>query len=290
MKRLATLALSLFSSLPVFAAGFKGSVAFDDADRARHRQGLSTILATAASCLESRHEEHLKFYRRHGISAFYGDRSSFGAMNVAQRRAHVASLGKDPRLADLMKPTSCVGLTRECLGAGFAAAGQSDLWQKIDAYTRANAFDGSAMQAALRELGWSVFFWNPNLAKNAEWDEQEIRQHGASSPARGWHAYRWLTVQKSGQYYFNAVDDARSFVNFGTRVPTRLARVPFFVGVAHTGYHVFPGTFGHVIEAHSTRAITDPQTVESADFNPLATGGAPRGQYRSGLLALPPGY
>jgi hypothetical protein len=45
-----------------------------------------------------------------------------------------------------------------------------------------------------------------------------------------------------------------------------------------------------VIEGHSMKAINDPNMIESSEFNPIKSGGAPRGSYRSGIIAVPPGY
>ena len=67
--------------------------------------------------------------------------------------------------------------------------------------------------------------------------------------------------------------------------------MPFFVGIAHAGYHVFPGRRGDVVEAHSMREMIAKDNIEVAPFNPLAQGGAPRWtrseKYRSGLIAVP---
>ena len=60
---------------------------------------------------------------------------------------------------------------------------------------------------------------------------------------------------------------------------------------AHLGYHVFPGTYGQIIEGHSTRIVNDPETLQTSPFNPLVLGGGPRGgPYKSGIVAVPPGY
>ena len=79
-------------------------------------------------------------------------------------------------------------------------------------------------------------------------------------------------------------------VNFNDNEPSYLKNIPFFIGTAHMGYHVFPGSFGVVVEAHSTRAITDSKTIESAPFNPLEENGAPSGRYRSGMISVPPTF
>lgn len=119
------------------------------------------------------------------------------------------------------------------------------------------------------------------------WDAEE-----RNWKSKGWHAYRYLTVTRRGTYYYNRVDDKTLLAGFGTRVPAEFRRQPFFVGVAHTGYHVFPGFRGDVFEAHSTRRLDSFNNLEQSPFNPLASGGGPRWtsteRYRSGLIALPP--
>ena len=98
---------------------------------------------------------------------------------------------------------------------------------------------------------------------------------------------------KSGTSYFNKVDHKSQLVGFGTTVPAEFRNVPFFVGVAPTGYHVFPGFAGDIIEAHSTRRLDSIDNLERSAFNPLKTGGGPRWttteKYRSGLVGIPPG-
>jgi hypothetical protein len=92
------------------------------------------------------------------------------------------------------------------------------------------------------------------------------------------------------------IDDKALLVNFGTSVPAQFRAVPFFVGTAHSGYHVFPGFSGRIIEAHSMRELRSMDNLEVSVFNPLdqANHGGPRWtrseQYRSGVIVVPPGY
>lgn len=277
--------------LSASASAFEGSVTFSDQEIQRHQSGVQSIIKVASECLRADLAYHHNFYKKHGIAGFYGDRSSFAKLPHSQKQQQLSRLGKNPALLSQMYPTSCVGLTRKCLGRGFEIAGQKDIWVKIDKFVMSNAVDGTAMQLGLQKLGWKVLYWNPDLSQNKSWDEIEKRNDPTNKQRFwGYHEYRWVTVRNKGTYYFNPVDDFKSLVNFRANVPASFAKVPFFVGTAHTGYHVFPGAFGQVIEAHSTRAITDYYTLESAPFNPLANGGAPRGQYFSGLLAIPPGF
>jgi hypothetical protein len=289
MKTLLALAF-LAVALPAHAlAGFKSSVDFTAAEKAAHARHIGTITKVARQYLEDIWKEHLAFYRKHRVSKFYGDRNL--ALNTrAERIAALSAAGAPTSLVDQLKPTSCVGLTLEALGAGFKATGDPALvsaWSKALAFTRANALDGCALLHALQKLGWRIAYWNPAPQDNELWDRQD-----GNRKSKGWHAYRYLTVNRSGTYYFNKVDDKSLLVGFGTKVPATFRSEPFFVGIAHTGYHVFPGFKGDVIEAHSTRRLDSIDNLEKSPFNPLANGGGPRWTasewYRSGLVGIPP--
>lgn len=290
MKKL-LLALFLAAILPLTAAAqaFRGSVEFTAAEKAAHERHIGTMTRTARRFLEDIWRDHVAFHRRWGVSKYYGDRSQL--LNTrAKRIAALQRAGAPISLVDQLQPTSCVGLAIKGLGAGVRAAEDPALdsaWEKVRAFTRANDQDGSAMIHALQKLGWRVHYWNPAPQDNARWDAEERYW-----PSKGWHAYRYGTVMNKGTYYYNRVDDRSLLVGFGTRVPSAFRSADFFLGVAHTGYHVFLGFEGEVIEAHSTRALSSRQNLERAPFNPLASGGAPRWtpreKYRSGLIATPP--
>lgn len=279
--------------LPLLAqAGFEGSISFSEAEKQAHRDSIQVVLQEAASCLKKDLNAHQDFVRKYGISKFYGDRSSFSKLSYGEKKAYLRRLGVNESLVDQLEPTSCVGLTLKCLGQGFAAAGEQDLWKRLRAYTVANGVDGTALQDGLQKLGWKILYWNPNTGLNQKWDAREK----ASDPENkqrfwGWHQERWNQVRTKGKYFYNYVDDATKLVNFGTNEPEFLTDIPFFVGTAHTGYHVFPGTYGRVIEGHSTRLITDELTLQTSLFSPLVEGGGPQGgAYRTGIMAVPPGY
>ncbi len=271
------------------AAGFRGSVDFTAEEKAAHQRHISTIARQARRYLEDVYRDHLAFYRRYGVSKYYGDRSTL-LDTRAKRLAALQRAGAPASLIDQLVPSSCIGLSLNALGAGFRAPGDPALesaYQKIYQFARANDLDGSAVIQALRKLGWKVYFWNPAPQNNAAWDAEERNWR-----SKGWHAYRYSTVMNKGTYYYNDVDDKSLLVGFGTSVPGAFRAAPFFIGVAHTGYHVFPGFEGTVIEAHSTRALSSIDNLETSPFNPLGNGGGPRWtpteKYRSGLIALPP--
>ncbi len=298
--------MTVFSS-PVHAM-LVGSISFTDQDRREHARNVDNIVREAAECLQQDLNHHQSFYRKWGISPFYGSNSTYKKADAAGRRAYLESLGfKGERLDFLLnnlEPTSCIGMAMKCLGSGFQKAGDSETWQKISRFVSANGSTGNSLQVALRELGWQVLYFNPDVSKNKAWDAQEQRDYPDNKKAKyiwGMHEQRWNIVRSSRKYIYNNVDDITSLVNFGTKTPAFMKTVPFFLGTAHGGYHVFPGFYGTVIEAHSTRRLKDPLTVETSPFNPIAPHGGPRGGargsgpasdggYRSGLIAIPPGY
>ena len=272
-------------------AGFQGSIEFTADEQAAHQRHVGTLTATARKYLEDIWADHLAFHQRWGVSKYYGDRSQL--LNTrAKRIAALQAAGAPVSLVDQLQPTSCVGLSLKGLGAGVDAVGDAALtraWKKVQAFTRANDQDGSALLHGLQKLGWRIAYWNPAPQDNAKWDQEEKNWE-----SKGWHAYRYSTVMGTrGNYYYNKVDDKTLLVGFGTRVPAAFKSKPFFVAVAHTGYHVFLGFNGEVIEAHSTRPLDSIKNLERSPFNPLANGGAPRwtatAKYRSGLIAMPPG-
>lgn len=284
-----TLLLLALPFPPAFAEGHRGSIAFTEEEVRLHKEGLPTLLKTGAACLEADLARHHSFYRAHGFSPFYGDRSQFGQLSHRGKLNFLRRMGVNPALMKQMEPTSCVGLLLKCMGKGFAAAKQEATWKRIREYTLLNSADGTALQAALQKLGWKLYYWNPDVRLNATWDRREREKDpGNRDRFWGYHEFNWHLASKKGQYLYNKVDDARALVNFGQNVPEAVKAAPFWVGTAHGGFHVFPGTEGRVVEAHSTRRLTDIQTLEAAPFNPLRGQAPTNGTLFSGLIALPP--
>jgi hypothetical protein len=308
------------------AAGYVGSVEFTDAEKQAHLAKLPVLTQAAAQCLQGELARHKQFFARYGISAFYGDQSQFArheikgadgkttyvnttveekwaalrALNFPENYVR-AFIPADPTCTpaecpNMMQPTSCIGVSMKCLAQGFHAAGEDDLWKRIEDFTNNNGTQGDAMLDALQKLGWRIYYWTPDVTQLAAWDAQE-QKAWPSNPGHAWgyHAYSYLTVTKKQKYYLNTVDDYTTMVNFGTGMPNHIKDVPFFVGIAHLGYHVFPGFRGTIIEGHSSRELTDPETVQSSPFMPINPQGGPNGgpsgaHYHSGIVAVPPGY
>ena len=268
------------------------------ADEVRlHGQRIDIITETASSCLEETYADHVDFYQKYGVSKYYGDRKPEYRTEEGRKQA-LQKYGAPASLSSELEGISCIGLTMKCLGEGFEKAGQLSTWNKIYKQLSIDKkFYGTDLQKMLRELGWTSLYWNPNPSRNADWDLEDqkinpLKPGKVWNPVWGGHAYRYAQVLRKSEYYEVKVDDKTSLVGFGDQTPAYLKKVPFFVGTAHAGYHVFPGYSGKVIEAHSMRNLNAFDNLEVSAFNPLGTGGGPRWtkteKYRSGLIVVPP--
>lgn len=300
---------TLLTLLTLFAvnaqASYNGSISFTPAEVAKHKATINELVEESKDCLQRYKKEHERFYKSHCnsrgvcLSKYYGERkyskkrfqrTDWGWFKVYLPTA-LRKAGFDKDLVDLMEPISCVGLALNCLESGFKVTGQRKQWEDIMRFVRANGVGGTALQHGLQQLGWEINYWNPAEKEyiaeaNAGWDAEE-----KDWQSKGWHAYRYNNVVTRGTYWYNKVDNATDLVGFVKETPQKLYDYPFWVGTANTGYHVFPGTYGQVVEAHSTRPITSFDNLEFSPFNPLA-GQGPKWtsteKYRSGLIALPP--
>ncbi len=230
-----------------------------------------------------------------------------------------------PNLKPYLQNISCIDMARRCLQAGFEAGKLDATWAKIDRLVKSEGVSGAVLQKALADLGWHILYFNPDTSMNEEWDREDkviapLKPKNPGDPMPTWnpiwgaHAERWSGfcepdgklrpgkerggVLCSDHYEVGSespipVDDKNLLVNFGIRVPSAFRKVPFFLGTAHSGYHVFPGFYGQVIEAHSMKKLTSRENIERSLFNPLDEGGGPRWtkeeRYRSGVIAVPPG-
>jgi hypothetical protein len=201
---------------------------------------------------------------------------------------------------------SCVDMSRRCLEAGFNAAGMHDTFEKIDHVVMAHQVSGTEVQKGLADLGWRTIFFDPDPSQNAAFDEDDRKANPATDGKKwmgswGGAADSYASVMRRGYYPLGTavpipIDDKRLLVGFHTTVPEDFKKVPYFIGTAHGGYHVFPGYYGNIIEAHSVRALGSENNLEMSVFNPIdqADHGGPRWtdieHYKTGVIVVPPGY
>ncbi|MFZ2956102.1 MAG: hypothetical protein WA705_04325 [Candidatus Ozemobacteraceae bacterium] len=302
---------SLWLPLSVNAQSASGKLVISDEEKAVYLRYKDQISETGKRCLERVWATHLDFFQKWKVSKFYGDRNP--KLDTREERLEIVrKVGAPDRIVDEMQGISCIGLTRQCLREGFEATKEPlliSLWKKIDADVIANGVSGMVLLAHLQQLGWKILYWNPGPDLNAKWDLEEptlIQGKPVSwdsgvknaegnfiyHPSWGLHAYRYKFVMNKGVYYTIRVDDKEMLVGFNDKLPESFKKVPLFVGVAHAGYHVFPGALGKVIEAHSMRNLDSIDNIQVGEFNPLASGGSPRWtrieKYRSGVVGIAP--
>jgi len=271
---------------------------FTPEEIADHNKFVGQISAVASDCLDATYADHLDFFNTWGVSKYYGDRNPAYATKAGLLAA-LATYGKPAELVDQLEPISCIGLAMRCLKSGFESVGMINTWDKIYAKLAIDKkFLGSDLQKNLIALGWQSYYWNPDPSKNAEWDKEDqelnpLKPGAVWNAVWGGHAYRYYQATKKGYYHEPAlpVHDAVSLVGFKDVQPEFFQTAPFFIGIAHAGYHVFPGRDGEVIEAHSMRKLDSIENLEYSEFNPLANGGGPKWtakeRYRSGLIVIP---
>jgi hypothetical protein len=179
---------------------------FSENEIQAHRDNLQVITTTAAKYLDDVFADHLAFYNKWGVSKYYGNRRK-DYQSRAGRVAALQALGKPASLADEQVGTACILLAMQCLKKGFGAAGQSAVWNKIYNILKIdNAFYGTDLQIMLQQLGWKIYFWNPNPSKNADWDAEDrrlnpLRPGKTWNPVWGGHALRYDAAIKRNVYY-----------------------------------------------------------------------------------------
>lgn len=269
---------------------------FTSAEVSKHRSSLKAFTKSASDYLDWVYKDHLAFYNRWGVSKYFGNRKPEHRTKEL-RTKQLQKFGKPTFLADQQVATACILLAMQACEHGFNNTGMAATWKKILNQLKIDQkFYGTDLQIMLQQLGWKVYYWNPDPSKNAQWDAEDqainpLKAGRKWMPVWGGHALRYASVKNSSIYYDTKIDDGTKLVGFKKAPPPAFKKVPFFVGIAHAGYHVFPGRKGEVIEAHSMRSMIAKDNIEFSEFNPLASGGGPRWtnseKYRSGLIAVP---
>lgn len=269
---------------------------FTSAEIRKHRDTLDVFTDAAADFLDWVFADHTAFYNKWGVSKYYGERKP-EHRTKERRMAQLRRFGKPQFLADQQVATACIVLAMQACERGFNATGMPNTWKKIHTQLKVDQkLFGTDLQIMLQQLGWKIYYWNPDPSQNAAWDADDkatnpLRAGRVWMPVWGGHALRHASAVTRGVYHDSTVDNATKLVGFKKTQPPSFKTVPFFVGIAHAGYHVFPGRRGDVIEAHSMREMIARDNIEVSAFNPLATGGGPRWtrseKYRSGLIAVP---
>ena len=213
---------------------------FSTAEIRKHRDTLPVFTDAAADFIDWVFADHTAFFNKWGVSKYYGNRKPEHATRD-KRIAQLKKFGKPTMLADQQVSTACILLAMQACEHGFNATGMPNTWKKINAQLKIDQkFYGTDLQIMLQQLGWKLYYWNPDPTKNAVWDAEDqalnpLRAGRKWMPVWGGHALRHASAVNKGTYYDAKVDNVTKLVGFGKVQPAAFKTVPIFVGIAPAG-------------------------------------------------------
>tara|TARA_B110001454_G_C12723292_1_gene436289 strand:+ start:165 stop:1118 length:954 start_codon:yes stop_codon:yes gene_type:complete len=308
LKNYFLLFICVLTSQNLFSAEkspFKGEISFTEAEIEFHKDHIQELISTTVQEQKEFTQKFKQVYDDCGVSLLFGFKSKFSKLNLTQKENFISKIAKcaaPPSAQDLMI-TSCEMHTHRFLGKGFVASNQVRVYEKLMAFYNANQRTGIALGYALKKLGWKVVYWNTDATQKHP-TPSDVKKIGATPED---HIYSYYIANKYKTYYHVPVDylmvnfnpSKNSSVVKNTTDLTDFYKVPYFIGVPHGGFHVFPGYHGWVNESHSPHEPNNPRNIEEGYFNPPY--GSPKGlnsivdgkpskiYYYSGILLLPPG-
>jgi len=262
---------------------------------AKKRMDWAAAAARTANLIREDLENWQARYQQEGVFPLYGSQSDFADLQprAAEKKLNAWNKGHDP-LTSSPEVTDCilyvrrylVRLTDELASPGTKEAVRMS-WEahlKVDLQTLEKGKLGTpgrgmGVITALRQLGWTVIYYNVNGAMDAEY--KKVAKLGYVSP-EGKASVRGLDGKPVRVR--SKVD--KMWAGTGTSLTTkqleRLANAPFVVGAQDFGYHTYLVSYGSVFEAHWAAEPNSPNVVERSDPKTFITG--------SGVLAIPPGF
>ncbi|MGH1342755.1 MAG: hypothetical protein ACRBN8_14435 [Nannocystales bacterium] len=212
---------------------------------------MSMQLARAGKeAIEKKTKAHRDAINARGYGTHYGDHSNYNP----------------PAGASLTK-SSCVVWAMECAEYAFEKVGRGAVWNQIATVTRRNQLKGTFLIRELIAKGWTGIYWNPDVTDTSDSE----------------HSYSAHIARTKKTYYKLAVSDM--VVDYRRKPPNmtgidKLDKVPFWVGCARGGRHVFCGTGANVSEFHWDYDATQPNAMELVALKEY--------EWMSGILAVPP--
>lgn len=221
---------------------------------------MSLALALAGErAIKDKMQAHVSAISTRGYGTHYGDHS-----------------GYQPKPGQSLTKSSCVVWAMECAEAAFNGAGQGVIWQGIARTTRAAQLRGTVLVDALvRTAGWTGIYWNPDTRNPADRQDEHPYSYGV---ARRQSTYYRIPVRDFVVNYSPTAGGSTALDLSGHK---KLEQVPFWIGCARGGRHVFCGTRGLVSEFHWNAGPSNPKAIENV---PLRGYG-----WLSGIICVPPG-
>lgn len=231
--------------------------------------------AAGARILAEKTKAHRDAVAATGIGTHYGDHSAYAALSDAEKRAFIDAHKTPGTTPPVPRESSCIGWALENVGAAYAAAGKGARWAEIERAVVRNGSKGTDLAKELQKDGWKAVYWNPDVKTPADGSAE--------------HTYSAHLVRQGQPYYGIAIDgqvlNYRPTPGSATALDTsgldKLAKVPFFFGVARGGMHTFVGTRAEVNDLHWSDDPTSATIIEQAPLKDFP--------WLSGAIMVPPG-
>ncbi len=193
---------------------------------------------------------------------------------------------ENPRHGDL-EMTSPLLWALKHVKAAYTAAGKKERAEQIARIVEKNGSKAKDLIIELQKDGWHSIYWNPDVNHVAESNERKKTLHERS----------WQEAQR-GEYLNGKIKVDYKLVNYrpspGSKTKKsvsglkNLKRVPFWVGMANYGKHMFAGYHGHVTEVYNMEMPTSPRLIMDSEFANW-TGHYKSEKLLSGIIMVPPG-
>lgn len=249
--------------------------------------------------------ERIEYVRRHLRPEFSKGLRTQGAID-SYLTAMVGDQDSEPR-AGMIQMTNPLLWTYRHLEVAYTTIGRSARWQQIVNTVEAQPNRGLALMKELQKDGWEAVYWNPDLQNPeskksphgiAAVNAQKFKVFSAAKyksrkeiPSRG--------LLKIDHLLLNYRQGAGARERASVSDLEKLKTVPFWVGLANFGSHVFVGHHGMISESSSSYAPETPLALQRTSFSSwggslinLPREGAPKApssSYLSGILMVPPG-
>lgn len=235
---------------------------------------LSALANAGEAAIQRNVDLHEQSLAETGIGAFYGSQSDYAFESRAMRREDLAQAHVPGTPMPTPEKSDCISWTMRILGEAYRSVGREGRWEQIRTTVTAHGTRGTDLARELESDGWKGIYFNP-----------DPRLSDDGNPEHGYTARR---VAQGKPYYGLRVDDRvigyrptpGSSTTEDLSGVSHLEKVPFFVGVARGGDHVFVGRWGRVNEFHWDVGPTEAGAIEET---PL-----PSFVWNSGILMVPP--
>jgi hypothetical protein len=200
-------------------------------------------------------QAHVDAIAERGYGKYYGVQSSWRPTSAGSHD---------------VKQMSCIGWALEVTGAAYQAIGRGAVWTLIRRATVVRQALGTVLLEQLLKDGWTGVYWNPDTKNPADGSNE--------------HPFSASVARSQKSYYKLRVSD--SIVDYKATPPNRagiekLAKMPYWVGIARGGMHVFCGSRESVSEYHWDHGPTSTTAIEVISLESFA--------WLSGMLCFPPG-